>query len=75
VLLTGASADRRALLRATRVIVTVRRASIVADPIDLDTYIDGQDALLLTGASRTADIEKQIVRGIHGADAIVVVLR
>ncbi len=32
------------------------------------------DALVLTGASRTADIEKQIVRGIHGAEEMVVVV-
>ena len=31
-------------------------------------------ALILSGASRTADVEKIIVRGIHGAEEMVVVL-
>jgi L-lactate utilization protein LutC len=35
---------------------------------------DADDILVLTGASRTADIEKQIVRGIHGPEELVVVL-
>jgi L-lactate dehydrogenase complex protein LldF len=74
VLLLGEEAARRPLLAAGRVIVLVDAATIVRFPSDLATLLGNDDALILTGASRTADIEKQIVRGIHGAEEMVVVL-
>ena len=74
VLLTGDSAARRPLLAAERVIVRVNPETIVHYPSYLLPYLGDGDALLLTGASRTADIEKQIVRGIHGAEDLIVVL-
>ncbi len=74
VLLTGDSAARRPLLAAARVIVRVRPETIVHYPSYLLPYLGDGEALLLTGASRTADIEKQIVRGIHGAEDLVVIL-
>jgi L-lactate dehydrogenase complex protein LldF len=74
VLLTGDAAARRPLLAAGRVIVQVDSKTIVRFPSDLARMLGDDDALILTGASRTADIEKQIVRGIHGAEEMVVVL-
>lgn len=75
VLLTGESAARRPLLAAKRVVVNVDPASIVRYPSDLASSLGEGDALILTGPSRTADIEKQLVRGIHGAEEMVFVLR
>jgi len=75
VLLTGEHAARRPLLAAARVVVNVDPATIVRFPSHLEAYLGEGDALILTGASRTADIEKQIVKGIHGAEEMVVVLQ
>jgi L-lactate dehydrogenase complex protein LldF len=74
VLLTGEAAARRALLGARRVVVDVDPATIVRHPHELAMRLGDGDALILTGASRTADIEKQIVRGIHGSEELVIVL-
>ncbi|MCZ2108359.1 MAG: LUD domain-containing protein [Dehalococcoidia bacterium] len=74
VLLTGAEAARRPLLSAKRVVVRVDPVTIVRDPHEIAPYLGDGDALILTGASRTADIEKQIVRGIHGAEEMVVIV-
>ncbi len=73
VLLTGEAAARGALMDARRIVVEVDEATIVRYPQDLGSAIAGSDdALILTGASRTADIEKRIVKGIHGPEALVV---
>lgn len=74
VLLTGDAAARRPLLAASRVVVRVDPATVVEHPAGLASYLGDGDALILTGASRTADVEKIIVRGIHGAGDLVVVL-
>ncbi|MGE0601890.1 MAG: LUD domain-containing protein [Dehalococcoidia bacterium] len=74
VLLTGEQAARRPLLGAARVVVKVDPETIVAYPHGLAPKLGDGDALVLTGASRTADVEKIIVRGIHGAEELVVVL-
>ncbi|MGE5597426.1 MAG: LUD domain-containing protein [Hyphomicrobiales bacterium] len=74
VLLTGEAAARRPLLAAKRVVVRVAPRAIVRYPSDLASRLGDGDALILTGASRTADIEKQLVRGIHGSEELVVVL-
>jgi hypothetical protein len=74
VLLTGDAAARRPLLGASRVVVTVQGGSVVRYPSNLEMLLGDGEALILTGASRTADIEKQIVRGIHGSEELVVVL-
>jgi len=75
VLLAAESIDRRALLGSSRIVVHVDRKAIVRHPADLAGSLAGHDdALILTGASRTADIEKQIVRGIHGPEDLTVVL-
>jgi len=75
VLLTGKETARRPLLAAARVVVEVQAKTLVRNPSDLEPYLGDGEALILTGASRTADIEKQIVRGIHGAESMVVVLK
>lgn len=75
VLLTGREAARRPLLAAGRIVVELQAKTIVHHPSGLEGYLGDGDALILTGASRTADIEKQIVRGIHGAERMVVVLK
>jgi L-lactate utilization protein LutC len=67
-------AARRPLLAARRVVVKVDPSTIVAYPHLLSTYLADGDALILTGASRTADVEKIIVRGIHGAEDLLVVM-
>jgi len=74
VLLSGVAAAKRPLLAASRVVVHVDPATIVEYPGGLARYLGDGECLLLTGASRTADIEKVIVRGIHGAEEMVVVL-
>lgn len=66
VLLTGSPVDRRAILRAGAVALHVDPATIVEHPAALAPHLGPDDALILTGPSRTADIEKIIVRGIHG---------
>ena len=75
VLLTAEAADRRGLLRADRVVVLVDADRVVPYPADLEPFLGDGEALILTGASRTADIEKQIVRGIHGSERLTIVLR
>jgi L-lactate utilization protein LutC len=74
VVLTGENAARRPLLGAERIVVRVQRATLVRYPSDAVAALGDGEALILTGASRTADIEKQIVRGIHGPERMVVVL-
>jgi len=74
VLVVGDDAARRPLLAAARVVVRVAADRIVAFPHHLAPYLGDGEALILTGASRTADVEKIIVRGIHGAAEMVVVL-
>jgi L-lactate utilization protein LutC len=74
VVLTGENAARRPLLGANRIVVRLRRDSLVRYPSDAAEALADGEALILTGASRTADIEKQIVRGIHGPERMVVVL-
>ena len=75
VLLMGEAAERGALMDARRLVVTLDASSIVRYLQELAPMLaGGNDALILTGASRTADIEKRIVRGIHGPEALVVEL-
>jgi L-lactate utilization protein LutC len=74
VLLLGDAAARRPLLGARRVVVRLAADRIVRYPRELADRLGDGEALILTGASRTADIEKQIVRGIHGSERLVVVL-
>jgi len=74
ILLTGDAAARRPLLAAARIVVEVDPATIVEHPAGLAGFLGDGDALILTGASRTADVEKIIVRGIHGPEEMIVVL-
>jgi L-lactate dehydrogenase complex protein LldF len=75
VLLTGDATPRPPLLAARRLVVEVDPRTIVRYPHELAPHLGDGEALLLTGASRTADIEKQIVRGIHGAEEMAIVVR
>ena len=76
VLLTGEAAARGALMDAARIVVALDARDIVRYPRDLADALAGDgDALILTGASRTADIEKRIVRGIHGPETLAIELR
>lgn len=74
VVLAGDDAARRPLLRSQRIVARVEGDTLVRHPHDLAGRLGDGDALILTGASRTADIEKQIVRGIHGPEELLVVL-
>ncbi|MEX0781690.1 MAG: LUD domain-containing protein [Dehalococcoidia bacterium] len=85
VVLKGDQAARRPLLAASRLVVHVDPTTIiryVSEATEILAPIDNRqseignpdDALILTGASRTADIEKQIVRGIHGPEELLIVL-
>tara|TARA_B100001123_G_scaffold450369_1_gene620699 strand:- start:1942 stop:3678 length:1737 start_codon:yes stop_codon:yes gene_type:complete len=73
VLLTGKEAARANLMDSRRIVVEVIEDTIVRYPQDLASFLTPEgDLLILTGASRTADIEKRIVRGIHGPEELVV---
>lgn len=74
VVLAGENIPRRDLLASRRIVVKLAGEQIVRYPGDAAGKLGDGDALILTGASRTADIEKQIVRGIHGPEELVVVL-
>jgi hypothetical protein len=74
VLLRGDAASRRPILGAKRVVLRLDPATLVRYPSELVGQLGDAEALLLTGASRTADIEKNLVRGIHGTEEMVVVL-
>jgi L-lactate dehydrogenase complex protein LldF len=74
VLLTGSLVDRRRLLAAPAVLLRVDPATVVEHPAALEPFLGADDALILTGPSRTADIEKVIVRGIHGSQDYAVLL-
>jgi hypothetical protein len=74
VLLTGQATLRRPLLTASRVVLRVDPTTIVPFPHTVAPHLGDSEALILTGASRTADVEKIIVRGIHGAEQMLVVL-
>jgi L-lactate dehydrogenase complex protein LldF len=74
VLLAGSPVDRRAILRASAVVLRVDPATIVEHPAGLEPFLGTDDALILTGPSRTADVEKVIVRGIHGPQDYRVIL-
>jgi hypothetical protein len=74
VLVRGDAASRRPILGARRVVLRLDPATLVRYPSELEPLLGDGEALILTGASRTADIEKNLVRGIHGTEEMIVVL-
>jgi iron-sulfur cluster protein len=72
VLLLHEQAALRPLLGAGRLIVRVDPATLVQYPSELAPHLGSANALILTGGSRTADIEKSLVRGIHGPREVIV---
>lgn len=75
VVLAGPAAELRSLLAAERLVVRVDPGTTVRYPIEAHATLGDGDAVILTGTSRTADIEKQIVRGIHGPARMVVSIK
>ena len=64
------------LMEASDVTIMLDKETIVEFPSDAENLIRANgNALIKTGASRTADIEKKIVRGIHGPQNISVVIK
>ena len=64
------------LMEASDVTIMLDKETIVEFPSDAENLIGiNGNALIMTGASRTADIEKKIVRGIHGPQNISVVIK
>tara|TARA_B100000029_G_scaffold484672_2_gene537149 strand:+ start:7169 stop:8911 length:1743 start_codon:yes stop_codon:yes gene_type:complete len=64
------------LMEAANVTIMLEKETIVKFPSDAENLIGkNENALIMTGASRTADIEKKIVRGIHGPQNISVVIK
>ena len=64
------------LMEASDVTIMLDKETIVEFPSDAENLIRANgNALIMTGASRTADIEKKIVRGIHGPQNISVVIK
>ncbi|HVT12215.1 MAG TPA: LUD domain-containing protein [Fimbriimonadaceae bacterium] len=54
-------------------VVLVREAAIVASPEEAFARVSAASSVIVTGTSRTADIEGVLVRGIHGPRELYVV--
>jgi len=70
----GLDRPRLASLAPPVHIVLVREGDIVPHLEDaMDHYASGRTSVLITGPSRTADIEGVLVRGVHGPGQVIVV--
>lgn len=75
ILINHESSSRRlASLTPPHHVVIVREADIVATLEEAFLKLGPKNAVLITGPSRTADIEGVLVRGVHGPKEIWVVI-
>ena len=71
----GPARARIASLTAPLHVALVPLDGILPDLLDLDEAVEGSTPfLLLTGPSKTADIELELVTGVHGPEALHLVL-
>lgn len=74
VLSAGLDRPRLASLAPPVHVVLVRKNDIVPHLEDaMERYGSGRTSVLITGPSRTADIEGVLVRGVHGPGQLIVV--
>jgi len=70
---TGPGKPRLASLTPVMHVVIIPREKIVATLAEAFSRLSDRTTVLITGPSRTADIEGVLVRGVHGPREIVVV--
>jgi L-lactate utilization protein LutC len=75
VVLFGGDRRLRPILSSQSLVAHVRREALVPEFADALTRFDGRGRMIsICGPSRTADIEKKLVIGVHGPRAIAIVV-